>query len=199
MEKYGFFGGSFNPVTKAHVELAQDIVNKYNLDKVIFVPVGDFYKKKNLISEKDRYKMLQIATKTHTKLEVSNIELNETKELTTLQALKKIESKYQNSINYYIMGADNIYKMLNSEDLEELAQNYKYIIIKRNQIDCDELIKSNNTLLNNKKNIHIIENDNHKSTNATEVRNKIENCDYNVEHILSKEILEYIQKNNLYK
>lgn len=45
MEKYGFFGGSFNPVTKAHIELAEEIANKYGLDKVIFVPVGDKYNK----------------------------------------------------------------------------------------------------------------------------------------------------------
>ena len=49
MEKYGFFGGSFNPVTKAHVELAKEITNKYKLDKVIFVPVGDKYNKMGLM------------------------------------------------------------------------------------------------------------------------------------------------------
>lgn len=46
MKKYGFFGGCFNPVTKAHVELALEIVNKYKLDKVVFVPMGDKYDKK---------------------------------------------------------------------------------------------------------------------------------------------------------
>ena len=56
MKKYGFFGGSFNPVTKAHVDLALEIVKMFNMDKVIFVPVGDNYNKKGLINEKHRYK-----------------------------------------------------------------------------------------------------------------------------------------------
>ena len=50
MKKYGFFGGSFNPVTKAHVDLALEIVKMFNMDKVIFVPVGDNYNKKGLIN-----------------------------------------------------------------------------------------------------------------------------------------------------
>ena len=81
MEKYGFFGGSFNPVTKAHVELAEEIRNKYGLDKVIFVPVGDKYNKIGLISEKHRNNMLKIAICKYDNLEVSNIELNKEKNL----------------------------------------------------------------------------------------------------------------------
>ena len=50
MEKIGFFGGCFNPVTKAHVELIREVIEKENLDKVYFVPMGDFYENQDLIS-----------------------------------------------------------------------------------------------------------------------------------------------------
>jgi len=61
--KIGFFGGSFNPPTKAHIELAQKVIEKYVLDKVIFVPMGDFYVKEGLASSKDRLNMLKLACK----------------------------------------------------------------------------------------------------------------------------------------
>ena len=62
-QRYGFFGGCFNPVTNAHIKLASQVVEKYSLDKLVFVPMGDKYQKPNLASEQTRYEMLKIAIK----------------------------------------------------------------------------------------------------------------------------------------
>ena len=45
--KIGFFGGSFNPPTKAHLNLARKAIEEKNLDKVVFVQFAIFMKKKN--------------------------------------------------------------------------------------------------------------------------------------------------------
>ena len=39
MKKLGFFGGSFNPPTYAHINLAKLSIEKFKLDTVDFVPV----------------------------------------------------------------------------------------------------------------------------------------------------------------
>ena len=75
--KIGFFGGCFNPPTIAHINLVKLAKEKCKLDKVIFVPVGDFYYKKELAKAKDRYNMLKILCKNEDSLEVSDIELRE--------------------------------------------------------------------------------------------------------------------------
>ena len=59
MKRYGFFGGSFNPPTIAHERLAEEIAEKFKLDKVYFVPVGNYYKKTDLIDENKRLAMLE--------------------------------------------------------------------------------------------------------------------------------------------
>ena len=43
MKKLGFFGGSFNPPTYAHINVAKMSIEKFNLDAVYFVPVGNLY------------------------------------------------------------------------------------------------------------------------------------------------------------
>ena len=58
--KISFFGGSFNPPTYAHLNIAVDSLRKLNVDKLFFVPVGNTYKKPYLIDEKYRYEMLEI-------------------------------------------------------------------------------------------------------------------------------------------
>ena len=45
--KIGFFGGCFNPPSNIHINLAKNVINEYKLDKLIFVPVGDYYDKKD--------------------------------------------------------------------------------------------------------------------------------------------------------
>ena len=52
MEKVGFFGGSFNPPTNAHLEIAKTALEEMELDKVYFVPMGNTYKKPGLIDER---------------------------------------------------------------------------------------------------------------------------------------------------
>ncbi len=197
MEKYGFFGGSFNPVTKAHVELAKEITNKYKLDKVIFVPVGDKYNKMGLVSEKHRYNMLKIAICKYDNLEVSNIELNQEKNLTTLEAFNMIEQKYPNVQKFYIMGADNVNKMILSSDFETLAKNYKYIIIERDTVNSKELIRSNNELRKNEQNFTIMENIKHTETSATKAREELQK-DNGVSDVIDENVLDYIRINKLY-
>lgn len=68
MEKIGFFGGSFNPPTNAHLEIAKTALEEMELDKVYFVPMGNTYKKPGLIDEKLRYEMLQIACAEYKKI-----------------------------------------------------------------------------------------------------------------------------------
>lgn len=197
MEKYGFFGGSFNPVTKAHVELAEEIRNKYGLDKVIFVPVGNKYNKIGLVNEIHRYNMLKIAICKYDNLEVSNIELNKEKNLTTLEAFNMIEKKYPNVEKFYIMGADNLNKMMLSSDFQILAKNYKYIIIERDIANCKELINSNSKLRKNEQNFIIMNNVKHRETSSTKAREELQKNN-STNTMIDENVLDYIKINKLY-
>lgn len=200
MEKrYGFFGGSFNPVTNAHLNLANLIIEKYNLDKIVFVPMGDKYNKKDLISEKARYEMLKLATKDQEKIEVSAIELNLPNALTMLQAFRKIQEEYNDVKSYFIIGADNLDKLINSQDFEKLAKNYEYIVITRNDIQIKDKIALNPILKRFKTHFNILEENPYNQISSTEVRKVIrEGKEEVLENMIPKEIHEYILKNNLY-
>ncbi len=198
MKKYGFFGGSFNPVTNAHIHLALEIINNYSLDKIIFVPMGDLYEKENLLSEKHRFNMLKIATSKYNKLEISDIELNQEKNLTTLEAFQKLEKAYSNNIEKtYIIGADNLNKFANSEDAELLMKNYKYIVVQREGINCYKTINENKTLSDNANHISIMNNEKYSKISSSEVRNNIENLQYK-NNLLDDDVLKYIKEKKLY-
>ena len=92
MKKYGFFGGSFNPPTIAHERLAEEIADKFKLDKVYFVPVGNYYEKTDLIDENKRLDMLK-SIKTD-KIDVLDIELNSKKKLLAVDAFELINDNF---------------------------------------------------------------------------------------------------------
>ena len=58
--KIGIFGGTFNPPHNMHKNIAVNLIKNNYLDKVIFVPTGNRYNKKDIIDFKDRYNMVKL-------------------------------------------------------------------------------------------------------------------------------------------
>lgn len=141
--------------------------------------------------------MLKIAICKYDNLEVSNIELNQEKNLSTLEALNMIEEQYPNIERFYIMGADNLSKMLLSNDFEALAKNFNYIIIERNTTNCRELIKSNTELMKNERNFMIMDNVKYTETSSTKAREELQKNN-KVNGIIDENVLDYIRIKGLY-
>lgn len=198
--KYGFFGGSFNPPTKAHIEIAKEALEKFELDGVFFVPMGNGYAKPDLIDEKYRYEMLNIICNKEKNINVEDIELNGCNPLSTIDAFKLIEKKYSNSENYYIMGADNFEKLPNWPNSQELIQNYKYIIFERDGIDINTIIDNNLMLNKYKAHIKILNLKENTSCRSGIVRKYIKenNCN-KIKDYIDEDIERYIKSKKIYE
>lgn len=198
-KRYGFFGGCFNPVTGAHLNLANLIVKKYNLDKLVFVPMGNNYQKQGLIDETHRYEMLKCATKPYEKLEVSDIELNLPQALTMLQAFETIQQKFVDVEPYFIIGADNLTKLIHLPDFETLAKNYQYIVIERGMCTARNKIASNPILTRLKTHFNLLEENPYEQISSTKVRKLIEEKqEKEILEMIPKEVYEYIKEKKLY-
>lgn len=186
--KIGFFGGSFNPPTDIHISLANELLSNKMLDKIIFVPVGDYYQKKNLIPAIHRYNMLKLATNKTKNMEVENIAIKHKETLFATDTLKLIYDKYYKEADiYFIMGMDNFEKMPTWKDYEKLINKYKFIVIER--------LKYNNN--NNLENIIYYKNNHQKDISSTIIRNKIQEGK-DVSKYIDVQVLKYIQENKLY-
>lgn len=172
MEKIGFFGGCFNPVTNAHIELIAEAIKQENLDKVYFVPMGDLYEKKDLISLKHRIKMLELAFENQEKMTILAIS-NKDKKTCAIDTFQKIDEKFPKDERFFIMGSDNYENMAKWKNAEDLIKNYQYIILDR-------------------------EKGKRKDISSSMVREKIKQNE-NVENLIPQQVLEYIKQKNLYK
>ena len=169
MKNVGFFGGCFNPPTIAHIDLIEQAIQEYNLDKVYFVPMGDLYKKETLIPAFHRVNMLKLAIKFHPKLEILLTSVNSKKQLQAIDTFKIIQAEFSKTNNFFIMGSDNFEKIKFWKNSEELINNYQYIILKREN-----------------------------NISSTSVREKIKNNE-DTNNLISKDVEQYILENKLYK
>ena len=167
-KKIGFFGGCFNPPSNIHINLANRLIEEQKLDKIVFVPVNDFYKKNDLIEFKHRFTMLKFAIEGNSNLEVDDFEFKENRKLYAIDVFKIIEEKYSNYDIYFIMGSDNYSKLQKWKEYESLKK-YKYIVLDRNDNDIS----------------------------STKIRNMIKKNSLK-DDILNKKVYEYIKKNKLY-
>ena len=186
-KKIGFWGGCFNPPSCAHIDLAVNMLQDLNLDKIFFVPVGDYYEKNGLENSAHRYNMLKIATDKIDNLEVEDIELKTTEKLYAKDAFKILNEKYNESDNYFIMGSDNFLKMPTWKEYESIIEKYKYIIVKRPNFNVNINIK----------NIIYYEPNQTKNISSTIIRKSLKEKNY-IEGYIERDVYNYILENKLY-
>lgn len=185
--KIGFFGGSFNPPTNVHIDIANELIKDNIVDKVIFVPIGDFYSKKDLALFSDRYRMLSFAIERFSNLEIDNFEKNIKQTLYATDAFKLLSKKYKEHEIYFIMGSDNFSKMISWKEYDDIIDKYSYIVVNRNGYNCNE----------SKDNIVYFKPKKCYNYDSTTVRKLIKDGK-NIDNFLDHKVVKFIKDNNLY-
>jgi len=179
------FPGTFNPIHSAHLKMAEFALAKFGFEKIIFIPAyipphKDVDKK----LANHRFKMVQIATQSNDKFDVSDIEYKSEGKSYTLITVKKVKELYKIKDKLsLIIGTDafkNIKSWYKTEELKDLVH---FIVFRRGEdlIDINEFIDYDFEITSMPK-IDI---------SSTEIRN-----DYLKENL--EEIKDYIKENELY-
>lgn len=126
--KLGIMGGTFNPVHNAHLATAEFIRDKYNLDKVVFIPTGDPPHKKIVLGKEHRYNMVVLSTMKNDDFFVSDYEVKSPeKQSYTVDTLRHITNMYPNEELYFITGSDAINQIESWKDFRENFRLAKFI------------------------------------------------------------------------
>ena len=189
--KIAIFGGSFNPVHIMHKQIAQGVIDQGYVDKVIFVPTGNKYKKDYLIEDKYRLKMLEISIRNNEDLKVSDYELGEELKY-TYQTLDYFQSQNSNDEIYFILGMDNLIQLKTWKRFDYLVSAYKFLVVYRDKVDVDNIKNEYKDYL---KNI-IFTNVKPQNISSRQIREIIKTDHYS--DYVEKEVMDYIVKNKLY-
>lgn len=121
--RIGVFGGTFDPVHRAHLKIARAAFNAENLDAVVFVP-----NKKNplkadtpVAGDKERLEMLLLAVDNEPSFFVSDIELKKEECSFTAQTLASIKEQLPSGSSlFFILGSDSLESLPRWYNVEEI-------------------------------------------------------------------------------
>lgn len=131
--KIGLLFGSFNPIHIGHLIIANSMIDMAGLDEVwlVVTPLNPFKKHTELLDEKERLLMVEIAIKSNPKLKSSDIEFGLPKPNYTIDTLMHLQNMYPKHIFYLLMGEDNLVKFDQWKDYERIFENFEVLVYPR--------------------------------------------------------------------
>jgi len=194
MKRVALYFGSFNPIHKGHIALAEWVVEQGLCDELIFIvsPQNPFKEQEGLAPEFSRYEMCELACKASRypeQIKVSAVEFVLEKPSYTINTLRYLRENFGSEMKFSIlMGADNIENFDKWREYEEILRNYPLLVYPREGYSV-ERFADKITFLSNAPLFDFA---------ATDIRTMIaEGVDFRDK--LSAEVAHYIIQNNLYK
>ena len=139
------YGGSFDPIHIGHLITAQNVIENYDVEKVIFIPshVTPLKNRKLEASDEDRLKMTYISTKNNNKFIISDYEIMKKDDVSyTYNTLKYFKEIYPDEKIYFIVGTDRAKDLKKWYNIEELSKLVTFIFTVRNGESLEEIIAS---------------------------------------------------------
>ncbi len=190
----GLFFGSFNPVHIGHLAIANYIVEYTDIRELWFVvtPQNPWKKSSNLLQDRQRQHMLELAVERSEKFKVSDIEFNLPKPNYTINTLTYLKEKFPAKKFSLIIGGDNLKYFKKWKNYEIILKEHKIYVYKRpdfTEFDCKDIITKGNIEILEAPMIEI---------SSSFIRNSIKNGK-DMKFFLPKEVYKYILANNYYR
>lgn len=198
--KTGVFGGTFNPVHKGHIMLAEYCMDSVGLDRIIMIPtaVPPHKISNNLASENDRLNMCKLACRGKENFFVSDIEIKRQGKSYTYETLTQLKEIYPDDHLYTIMGADMFLTLDRWKNPEIIFEKSSIITIPRDEENKHELENFYNKVLKAMGASSVILPNPVMSVSSTFIRKNLDNFNL-ISDMLDKGVYDYIIKNNLYR
>ncbi|MDR0915197.1 MAG: nicotinate (nicotinamide) nucleotide adenylyltransferase [Endomicrobium sp.] len=189
MRKIAIFGGSFDPIHKAHIQVAQLALQLYKLNTIFFViaikPPNKSIQYANII---DRINMLQIATYNLKHMKISLYEVNKHRTVYSYQTLDYFQRKYSKAKIYMIIGSDCVLNFHSWRNICYIKKHYNLIVINRPGVNISK----------NEINYYNCINDKVYDISSTMIRQLIKDKNNKASLYLNPQVYKYILKNSLY-
>jgi nicotinate-nucleotide adenylyltransferase len=129
------FGGTFDPIHSAHLEIARQAADRFSLTQVLFMPAANPPHKNNVAVApyEDRIRMAELACACDARFEVSRVEAPEPsgqRPSYTITAIEKLQAAEPRSLSFLI-GADAFAEIRSWQRWQDLVAMVEFIVVKR--------------------------------------------------------------------
>lgn len=189
MQRIGILGGTFNPIHIGHLMIAQMVLEKYGLDKVIFIPcfLPPHKSGRNVIEAKHRLRMTRLGVRGNPHFEVSAFEIEQGGKSYSINTLRYLQGRYPDARFFFIIGSDHIARLHTWRRIKEVLEMVSFIAVYRpgfkpipSRIPVKSMIIPG---------VH---------TSSSDIRRRLASGK-TVKHLIPENVSRYIQKYRLYQ
>lgn len=216
MKRIAFYGGSFDPVHRGHLAIADELNRLFELDQFVFIPAYHAPHKsgRTPTSSYDRYAMLALATRNDCRLRVSKLELDLPEKPYTVETLARLQAAMPDTEVLFVMGADSWQDIRTWREWEKVLTMSSHIVVTRPGYDItfshvtDEIrqrivdIRGTDRLPEGtdleKRSIFMTDAVN-MDISATAIRRRIRENDPSWRADIQEEVAKYIEKYQIYR
>jgi len=141
--KLGLFGGSFDPIHRAHVELARAARDEAGLDRVLFLPTADPpHKPPRAAPAWARFVMVELALLEEEGLFASAHEMTPGRRAYTVQTLEHFRELEPDATWHLLLGSDSLAQLHTWRRWREIPRAAPLVVLRRPGWGPEEVRKS---------------------------------------------------------
>ena len=132
MASIGILGGSFDPVHRAHIQLALTVFESLQLNEVRLMPCKQSpTRTAPSASAEHRLAMLNLATDAHPGLKVDDRELHRQAPSYSVDSLRELRAEYPQAALFFIVGVDAFNSLLAWHQWSEIFELAHLVVVER--------------------------------------------------------------------
>lgn len=198
MENIGLLGASFNPIHLGHLIMADQAKDRYDLDKVLFIPTyKPYHKEVDMLDYPTRLTMVELAIGDRKDFIPSRVEENIEKNSYSYDTVKKIKKIYKNANLYFIMGEDSLLYIDKWYKYKEFLDMVQVIVFRRDVSGSEKFDQQVKKLEEMGYKIHIVD-DMKFEISSSFIREAIAR-DKSINYLLPIQVADYIRDKKLYR
>jgi len=206
IENIGLFGGGFDPVHRAHIQMAKTAADQLRLDSVRWIPAGNPVHKEIHTSAKHRLNMLQIALKNlkDERMVIDQRELSRSisKPSYTCETIESLMKDFPKKRFFWILGEDQLLNFKSWKNWKWLLGNLVLALCRRpeNSIRKKKIFNYLSETIRSLEEYGgeiIVLDISPKNISSSYIRDLISKRQ-DPSHILDKSVYDYAKKNKLY-
>jgi nicotinate-nucleotide adenylyltransferase len=122
------FGGTFDPIHKAHIVVAREVADAFSLDQVLMIPAGNPPHKAAGTAFEHRYRMVELACAADRRLAPSRMEQGQEKSY-SIHTIERV--KAEGGDVYFIVGADAFAEIQTWFRWQDVVREAEFIVVTR--------------------------------------------------------------------
>jgi nicotinate-nucleotide adenylyltransferase len=190
--RIGIFAGTFDPIHKGHVTFALKAIESADLDKVYFLPETQPRGKYTVTHISHRVSMLQLATRSHSRLKV--LELPD-KKFDMVRTWPRLKNRFRGSQLLLLLGSDVFANLPSWPHVNQLFEDAGVIVGTKGDRDIAHTLNSVVGLNKALWEVHLVES-NHPAASSRIIRSSL--AQGQQPDVLLQSVNRYIAENWLY-